>query len=93
MLLVESSSGGRGGPSYRGDSTVDDQVRRGKAFPHGRHRPGHLFPDDLDDVANKMDDLVSGVPKMCPQEKQARAKTHPDLLILWWSCRESNQAL
>jgi hypothetical protein len=51
---------------------------------------GHQFPDDLDDVADKMGDLVSGVPKMCPQEKQARAKTHPDLFILRWSCRESN---
>ena len=41
---------------------------------------GHLFPDDLDDVADKMDDLVSGVPKMCPQRKQARAKICSDLL-------------
>jgi integrase len=30
---------------------------------------GHLFPDDLDDVANKMDDLVSGgAPKVPTQE-------------------------
>jgi hypothetical protein len=42
---------------------------------------GHLFPDDLDDVADKMDHLVSGVPKMCPQRKQARAKRSSDLLI------------
>ena len=27
---------------------------------------GHLFPDDLDDIADKMDDLVQGVPEMCP---------------------------
>ena len=51
---------------------------------------GHLFPDDLDDVADKMDDLVSGCAKMCPQRKQVRAKIHPDLASLWWSCRESN---
>ena len=41
---------------------------------------GHLFPDDLDDVADKMDGLVSGCAQICPQEKQARAKTDPDLL-------------
>ena len=41
---------------------------------------GHLFPDDLDDVANKMDDLVSGVPKKCPQRKQASATMRSDLL-------------
>ena len=40
---------------------------------------GHLFPDDLDDVADKMDDLVSGLPKMCPQRKQVRAKIRSDL--------------
>ena len=28
---------------------------------------GHLFPDDLDDVATKMDDLVAG-----PAEKRAQ---------------------
>lgn len=77
MLLVESSSGGRGGPSYRGDSTVDDQVRRGKAFPHGRHRPGHLFPDDLDDVANKMDDLVSGCAQNVPTREAGQGENTP----------------
>ena len=51
---------------------------------------GHLFPDDLDDVADKMDDLVSGCAQNVPQGKQARAKMRPDLLIPLWSCRESN---
>jgi hypothetical protein len=32
---------------------------------------GHLFPDDLDDVADKMDDLVSG----CAQNVPMRAKS------------------
>jgi hypothetical protein len=27
---------------------------------------GHLFPDDLDDVADKMDDLVSGCVQNMP---------------------------
>ena len=29
---------------------------------------GHLFPDDLDDVADKMDDLVSGSGRNVPKE-------------------------
>jgi integrase len=32
---------------------------------------GHLFPDDLDHVADKMDDLVSG----CAQNVPARAES------------------
>ncbi len=28
---------------------------------------GHLFPDDLDDVADKMDDLVAGPAEKCAQ--------------------------
>jgi hypothetical protein len=43
---------------------------------------GHLFPDELDDVANKMDDLVSG----CAQNAPTKDEPH----ILLWSCRESN---
>ena len=51
---------------------------------------GHLFPDDLDDVADKMDDLVSGCAQNVPKRKQARAKISPALRLLRWSCRESN---
>lgn len=29
---------------------------------------GHLFPDDLDDVADKMDDLVLGCAQNVPKE-------------------------
>jgi integrase len=32
---------------------------------------GHLFPDDLDDVADKMDDLVSG----CAQDVPTRVES------------------
>ncbi|WP_374198725.1 hypothetical protein [Mycobacterium sp. MYCO198283] len=28
---------------------------------------GHLFPDDLDDVADRMDDLVAGSAEKCAQ--------------------------
>jgi hypothetical protein len=55
---------------------------------------GHLFPDDLDDVANKMDDLVSGCAQNVPTKEAGQSentlwpanKVH----ILLWSCRESN---
>ena len=30
---------------------------------------GHLFPDDLDDVATKMDDLVSGCAQYVPKKE------------------------
>ncbi len=30
---------------------------------------GHLFPDDLDDVAGKMDDLVSGCAQNVPKKE------------------------
>ncbi|WP_006245579.1 tyrosine-type recombinase/integrase [Mycolicibacterium tusciae] len=30
---------------------------------------GHLFPDDLDDIANKMDDLVSGCAQNVPKKE------------------------
>ena len=30
---------------------------------------GHLFPDDLDDVATKMDDLVSGCAQNVPKKE------------------------
>ena len=43
---------------------------------------GHLFPDDLDDVADKMDDLASGCAQMRPRRKKARAEIRPDLLLL-----------
>ncbi len=35
---------------------------------------GHLFPDDLDDVADKMDELV-GPPAKCAQNVPARAES------------------
>ena len=38
---------------------------------------GHLFPDDLDDVANKMDEPFI---RVRPQRKRARAKIRSDLL-------------
>ena len=53
---------------------------------------GHLFPDDLDDVADKMDDLVSGCAQNVPKKETGQAKILPDLLLLLWSCRESNSA-
>jgi integrase len=34
---------------------------------------GHLFPDYLDDIANKMDDLVLGCAQNVPKRKQVRA--------------------
>ncbi len=43
---------------------------------------GHLFPDDLDDVADKRTIWFQDVPKMCPERKQARTKICPDLLLL-----------
>jgi hypothetical protein len=36
---------------------------------------GHLFPDDLDDVADKMDTLVQGVSKRCPRRPDLRVIT------------------
>jgi hypothetical protein len=53
---------------------------------------GHLFPDDLDDVADKMDGLVSGCAQNVPTEAESSGKTPFELHILLWSCRESNQA-
>ena len=67
--------------------TVQSQLGH-KAATMTLDQYGHLFPDDLDDVADKMDDLVSGCTQMCPKEKQARDFS-PGLLLLW-SCRESN---
>ena len=43
---------------------------------------GHLFPDDLDDVADKMDDLVWGVPKMCPRGANLGVKTPLNCMFL-----------
>ena len=43
---------------------------------------GHLFPDDLDGLADKMDDLVSGCAQNVPKRKQARAKIFPDCDVL-----------
>jgi integrase len=31
---------------------------------------GHLFPDDLDDAATKMDDLVSGCAQNVPEKEE-----------------------
>jgi hypothetical protein len=58
--------------------------------PTGDIAPGTCSPTTLTTWPTRWTTSFRGVPKMCPQEKQARAKTHPDLLILWWSCRESN---
>jgi len=52
---------------------------------------GHLFPDDLDDVADKMDGPFKGVPKTCPRRPNLRVKTPFELHILLWSCRESTR--
>ena len=52
---------------------------------------GHLFPDDLDDVADKMDDLVSGCAQNVPK-KGSRSGRKYTLTRLLWSCRESNPA-
>jgi hypothetical protein len=49
---------------------------------------GHLFPDDLDDVADNMDDLVAGCAQMCPQRKQASVEYNPDLLVYRYSVVE-----
>jgi integrase len=35
---------------------------------------GHLFPDDLDDVADKMDGLVSGCAQNVPTEAESSGK-------------------
>jgi len=51
---------------------------------------GHLFPDDLDDVADKMDTLVQRVSKRCPRRPDLRVITPFELHVLLWSCRESN---
>ena len=38
---------------------------------------GHLFPDDLDDVADKMDDLVSGCAQNVPKKEAGQGKNPP----------------
>jgi hypothetical protein len=43
---------------------------------------GHLFPDDLDDVATRWTISFRGA--------QNVPKGRPDLALLLWSCRESN---
>jgi hypothetical protein len=35
---------------------------------------GHLFPDDLDDVADKMDDLVTGCAQNVPTKEAGQSK-------------------
>jgi integrase len=35
---------------------------------------GHLFPDDLDDVADKMDDLVSACAQNVPKKEADQEK-------------------
>ena len=35
---------------------------------------GHLFPDDLDDVADKIDGLVSGYPENVPTKGDLEGK-------------------
>jgi len=50
---------------------------------------GHLFPDDLGDVADGMDERF-GPPAKCAHGGDSEVKTLSDLRILLWSCRESN---
>jgi hypothetical protein len=38
---------------------------------------GHLFPDDLDDVADKMDDLVSGCAQNVPTKETGQGESMP----------------
>ena len=38
---------------------------------------GHLFPDDLDDVADKMDDLVSGCARNVPKKEAGQGENIP----------------
>ncbi|WP_319431559.1 tyrosine-type recombinase/integrase [Mycobacterium sp. RTGN5] len=38
---------------------------------------GHLFPDDLDDIADKMDDLVSGCAQNMPKKEAGQGKNAP----------------
>ena len=38
---------------------------------------GHLFPDDLDDVADKMDDLVSGCAQNVPTKEAGQGGNTP----------------
>lgn len=38
---------------------------------------GHLFPDDLDDVADKMDDLVSGGAQNVPRKEAGQGINPP----------------
>jgi integrase len=38
---------------------------------------GHLFPDDLDDVADKMDDLVSGCAQNVPTKETGQSENTP----------------
>ena len=41
---------------------------------------GHLFPDDLDDVADKMDNLVSECAQNVPTESRDRPATFARLM-------------
>jgi hypothetical protein len=38
---------------------------------------GHLFPDDLDGVADKMDDLVSGCAQNVPKKETGQGENTP----------------
>jgi hypothetical protein len=38
---------------------------------------GHLFPDDLDDVADKMDDLVSSCAQNVPTKETGQGESTP----------------
>ncbi len=50
---------------------------------------GHLFPDDLDDVADKMATSL-GCAQNVPKKGAGQGTIAPDRLLLLWSCRESN---
>jgi hypothetical protein len=56
--------------------TVQSQLGR-KTATMTLDQYGHLFPDDLDDVANKMDDLVSGCAQNVPTREAGQGENTP----------------
>ena len=51
---------------------------------------GHLSAMTSMTWPTKWTILFRDLGEMCPKRKQIRAKNVPDLLLLRWSCRESN---
>ena len=56
--------------------TVQSQLRH-KTATMMLDQYGHLFPDDLDDVADKMDDLVSGCAQNVPKKEAGQVENIP----------------